>query len=768
MTKLAFCDYHNMVAILEKTEHNTDFHQIVDFLQASHIRYALTVSPTVYVSHIRQFWSTARIETADGETNILAKINGKQRTISESSIRRHLKLNDEEGISTLPDNELFENLSLMGYNILPNQRFSFQKGQFSCQWKFLIHTIMQCLSPKSTSFNEFSSNIATALVCLATNRTYNFSKMIFDGMMRNVKSKGKFLMYPRFIEKLLKMSQFGTIKHSAIYPVPFQTQKVFTTLRVNSPSFSGRTVPLFDTMIVQQGEGSENQLEPHHTPSTQHVSPPHPTHTSSPHEIQSTPPEAQTTPQASLPHTTNIPSHTPTPRRMTKRAIRISQSKALSPVADETAPPTRGDRYGEAFPTATSLDAGQDRENIPKTSAMPHESFPRVTSLGGDEGSLKQKLKELMEFCTTLQSQQTQMAEKIQSQDLEIKQLKARIQTLEDAQKPREGVQEDAPNRGGIDQGEVNVFKGDAEKDSSRSTDKGSESTGDLANVLSSMGAANILASGGLKEVFTTASPQVPPVSSNVSTAIVTASEKDPTAEVLTTARDTTPYTRRPRASREVVIRSTSPIPISIPSAGKEDKRKGKEIMTEPEKPAKAKVQEQMSLQLARELQEEFVHEDQSIREQIERDAEIARIHAEEDLRQMINELDRSNVMINKHMAEYEEAENDLTIEEKTELITELINYQKDFARIKKYQAQQQSIQDFVPMDSKKESESLKRSGILLEKVKAKRLKTSDVSAQEQQESDNQDEIINLQQWAETSVNITPSVVKVPICDWKF
>ncbi|GJS69348.1 hypothetical protein Tco_0702189 [Tanacetum coccineum] len=107
------------------------------------------------------------------------------------------------------------------------------------------------------------------------------------------------------------------------------------------------------------------------------------------HAIQSTPPEAQTTPQASLPHTTNIPSHTPTPRRMTKRAIRISQSKALSPVADEIAPPTRGDRYGEAFPTATSLDAGQDRENIPKTSAMPHELFPRVTSLGGDEGSLK-------------------------------------------------------------------------------------------------------------------------------------------------------------------------------------------------------------------------------------------------------------------------------------------------------------------------------------------------------------------------------------------
>ncbi|GKG36756.1 hypothetical protein Tco_0446929, partial [Tanacetum coccineum] len=87
---------------------------------------------------------------------------------------------------------------------------------------------------------------------------------------------------------------------------------------------------------------------------------------------------------------------------------------------------------------------------------------------------------------------------------------------------------------------------------------------------------------------------------------------------------------------------SISLIPVSIPSAGKEDKRKGKKIMTKPGKSVKAKVQEQMK---------------------------ISRIHVEEDLRQMINELDRSNVMINKHMAEYEEAENDLTIEEKTELL---------------------------------------------------------------------------------------------------
>nr|GEV80976.1 hypothetical protein [Tanacetum cinerariifolium] len=137
--------------------------QFLDFVEASHIRYALTINPTVYVFHIRQFWSTTRIETTDEGTKILATVDGKPRTISESSIRRNLKLKDEAGISSLPDAELFENLALMGYNNLPTQKFIFQKGQFSHQWKYLIHTIMQCLSPISTGFNEFSSNIATTM-----------------------------------------------------------------------------------------------------------------------------------------------------------------------------------------------------------------------------------------------------------------------------------------------------------------------------------------------------------------------------------------------------------------------------------------------------------------------------------------------------------------------------------------------------------------------------------------------------------------------------
>ncbi|GKE24826.1 hypothetical protein Tco_1436338, partial [Tanacetum coccineum] len=107
--------------------------------------------------------------------------------------------------------------------------------------------------------------------------------------------------------------------------------------------------------------------------------------------------------------------------------------------ADETASPTRDDRHEEAFPTASSLDAGQDMENIAKTSAMPHEASPRVTYLGGGEGSMQHKLQELIDMCTSLQQQHLLIEQRIQSQDLEITQLKNIVKTLEDNEKTREG-----------------------------------------------------------------------------------------------------------------------------------------------------------------------------------------------------------------------------------------------------------------------------------------------------------------------------------------
>ncbi|GKD34071.1 hypothetical protein Tco_1249580, partial [Tanacetum coccineum] len=62
--------------------------------------------------------------------------------------------------------------------------------------KFLIHRILQCISAKTTDWNEFSSTIASAVICLAINQKFNFSKYIFDNMVENLEDWVKFLMYP--------------------------------------------------------------------------------------------------------------------------------------------------------------------------------------------------------------------------------------------------------------------------------------------------------------------------------------------------------------------------------------------------------------------------------------------------------------------------------------------------------------------------------------------------------------------------------------------
>nr|GFC28357.1 hypothetical protein [Tanacetum cinerariifolium] len=169
------------------------------------------------------------------------------------------------------------------------------------------------------------------------------------------------------------MGQFGQITHTHTYVVPFHTRKLFTTLRVNSPSFSGRTVPIFDTMLIQQGEGLGIPTEPHHTPSPE-AQPSSHTYISSP-----TLPTVTTIPIVTLFETTPL-------RQYTRRAM-IAQSSAILPVADEPASPMRDVSQGEACLTNFGFVADQDRENIAKTSTLPHESTSRVTSLAADEGT---------------------------------------------------------------------------------------------------------------------------------------------------------------------------------------------------------------------------------------------------------------------------------------------------------------------------------------------------------------------------------------------
>ncbi|GKC77013.1 hypothetical protein Tco_1127787 [Tanacetum coccineum] len=342
MANLEFCDTHNMVAYLKKIEGSEEFHQIVDFLNSSHIRYALTKNPTIYVSLIQQFWNTATARTLDnGEMEITATIDGKVKIVSEASIRRHLNLEDSNGISNLPTTEIFEQLALMEY-VFNSDKLTFQKGHFSPQWRFLIYTILHCLSSKKSAWEQFSSNIATAIICLATNKTFNFSKMIFDGMVQNLESKHKFLMYPRFIQVFLNKHKRLLLPHNKTYIAPTLTQTLFSNIRRASKGYSGVDIPLFPTMLVQG--------------------------------VRSTVPES-VVPQPRSPTQTNV------------------VNEAASTYVDLI--------HGGAATTVTSLYAGQGSGNIDKTSYMPHDSpLSRVHTLGSDEGIMQHN--ELIDLVTKL------------------------------------------------------------------------------------------------------------------------------------------------------------------------------------------------------------------------------------------------------------------------------------------------------------------------------------------------------------------------------
>ncbi|GJR11381.1 hypothetical protein Tco_0794033 [Tanacetum coccineum] len=183
MSSPKFTETHNVVAFLEKPAESDGFAEIIDFLKASSIHYALTVNPIIYTSCIQQFWATANVKMVNGVRQLQALIDKKNMIITESSIRSDLHLEDAKGTDCFPTTTIFEELEK------PSQKITFYKAFFSPQWKFLIHTITQSLSAKSTAWNEFSSTMASLIICLATNQKFNLSKYIFDAMSKRKQRK---------------------------------------------------------------------------------------------------------------------------------------------------------------------------------------------------------------------------------------------------------------------------------------------------------------------------------------------------------------------------------------------------------------------------------------------------------------------------------------------------------------------------------------------------------------------------------------------------
>nr|GEV69428.1 putative reverse transcriptase domain-containing protein [Tanacetum cinerariifolium] len=416
-------------------------------------------------------------------------------------------------------------------------------------------------------------------------------------------------------------------------------------LRTVSESSIRRNLKLHDEAgIIPQGEGLGTPTEPHHTPSpeAQQTSPTY-------HYSPLLPP----VPTEPLPIV--IPTDTPQLRHYTRR-VKIAQSLAFPPVADEPASPIVDVNQGKAFPTDSGLKADQDRANIPKTSTLPSDSTPKGTSLAADEGT----------------------------HELGINSLKARIKLLED--KDRRVIEQSGDNA---------PIKGRMLDEGEEIAERVSDDTEKMATILTLMDAESIVTSGGVQVVYTAA---------EVATASVSI----------------------PAGSR--VVHTASP---TIPTAAlnfyhcyrfyplHEKKRKRKD--------------------------EEMARDAQRMNEQIAKDAEIARIHVEEEVQIMIDGLDRNNETVAKYLQEYHQFSIELPIGRTIELIS---NLQREFytsvlrnqARWKakhfkgmtleeikeKFDPVWKQIQDFILIGSKEESERLKRKGIRFEQDSAKKQKISE------------------------------------------
>ncbi|GKD82213.1 putative ribonuclease H-like domain-containing protein [Tanacetum coccineum] len=167
-------------------------------------------------------------------TAVETLVDRKKIIVTEATIRRDLQLEDAEGVDCLPNATIFEELTRIG--------------------------------AKTTAWNEFSSTMASAITCLATNQKFNFSKYIFDSMVKNVDNVNKFLMYPRFVQVFVNQQAGDMSNHKRTYVTPSHTKKAFGNMNREGKGFSRSVTPLFPTMMVQAqqeyGEGSAIPIDP--------------------------------------------------------------------------------------------------------------------------------------------------------------------------------------------------------------------------------------------------------------------------------------------------------------------------------------------------------------------------------------------------------------------------------------------------------------------------------------------------------------------------
>nr|GEX72229.1 hypothetical protein [Tanacetum cinerariifolium] len=210
MSTHTFAKTHNLITFLEKPTESDRFEQIVDFLNANPIMYALTVSPTIYTSCIKQFWTFTKGKTVNEDVRLQALVDGKKVILNEASIRRDLRLDDAEGTACLPNAAIFEDWQEWGIknhlkSLLPIKLYFLLNGNFLFI-PFCNDLVLKLLSGmNSTALWRLQSSSWPII----KNSTFPST---LDNTVKNLEAGVKFYMFPRFVQVFVN-HQLGDMSH---------------------------------------------------------------------------------------------------------------------------------------------------------------------------------------------------------------------------------------------------------------------------------------------------------------------------------------------------------------------------------------------------------------------------------------------------------------------------------------------------------------------------------------------------------------------------
>ncbi|MFS8033638.1 hypothetical protein Hanom_Chr17g01571901 [Helianthus anomalus] len=150
---------HNYLPLFEKIDKNTSFHLIIDVLTSSKYKAILTTNAPIYPHTLRDFWANPEIQSEKKVPYaITSKVGEKLVQISPSSISTTFGLNNQARKTSFEKQELHAEFIKRGYEGQLKGVTIF-KPNFPAPMKFFFHTLLTCVSAKTTAFNEIPLKI---------------------------------------------------------------------------------------------------------------------------------------------------------------------------------------------------------------------------------------------------------------------------------------------------------------------------------------------------------------------------------------------------------------------------------------------------------------------------------------------------------------------------------------------------------------------------------------------------------------------------------